>query len=997
MVNSNVLRGLVFAAALAVSPGAYAQQSGGIRGMVYDADFEAPLGAARVEIAETGATAETAEEGNYVFGDVAPGTYTLIFSKEGFNRRVQSDVAVSPGRMTEVDAWLTGEFVEMEEFIVQDVNLDAGSEAALLELRVNSPSLLDSIGSDLMGRAGAGDAAGALRLVAGASVRDGKFAVIRGLPDRYVNSQMNGVRLPSADADTRAVELDQFPSEVIESIQVSKTFTPDQQGDASGGAVNVVLKGIPDETVFRMGLGTEVNARVGFRDDFLSYNGGGLGFLGKDGSHGIPADGQFGGAVGVSEERSPAEYDFDMTAGSSYTFGNGVKVGGFASVFYERDASFYEGGIDDKYWVERPGGPMTPQYVQGTPRQGEFKTQLFDVTQGSESVRWGGLGAAGIETEHHSLSVQNLWSRMAEDTATLAEDTRGKQFYFPGHDPHDSSTPGHDDGFAAPYLRNETLQYTERTTHTLQLKGTHEAPLSDFGFEDTLMFQPPELDWTVAFSSAERYEPDKRQFGGFWTPERTIAVGGNEFTTPATHWPFKPAENFTLGNVQRTWEDIMEDSDQFQVNVTFPFEQWSGDEGYFKLGVFNDEVNRQYDQDTFSNFNNNGVKYEADWEDSFSGAFPDLPSAGAITAGPPFVDVDYEGEQSIVAGYGMVDAPLSSSLSIIGGARYESTGIGIVNHPEKDVTWIPPGSSGAVALNPGDADVTFGQDDILPSLGLVYTPAERVTLRGSFGKTVARQTFKELSPIQQQEFLGGDVFIGNPFLRMSELSNYDLRLDYTPYEGGLASISYFYKDIEDPIEFVQRFAGFTYTTPVNYPKGKISGFELEVRQSLERFWDEFEGLSAGSNVTLINSEVTLPPDEAAGFGLPNIKAPMSSRDMTNAPEYLYNLFLTYDFEHIGWSGAELGLFYTVQGDTLVAGAGQSGGNFVPSVYETEYGTLNLSLTQRFGDNWSVKLQAKNLLDPAIETVYRSEYIDDDVTKSSYRNGMEFSISVSATF
>ena len=89
---------------------------------------------------------------------------------------------------------------------------------------------MDSISADLMSRAGASDAASALRLVAGASVQDGKFAVIRGLPDRYISSLLNGVRLPTSDEDKRAVELDQFPSSVIESIRVTKTFTPDQQG-----------------------------------------------------------------------------------------------------------------------------------------------------------------------------------------------------------------------------------------------------------------------------------------------------------------------------------------------------------------------------------------------------------------------------------------------------------------------------------------------------------------------------------------------------------------------------------------------------------------------------------------------------------------------------------------------------------------------------------------------------------------------------------------------
>src|SRR5262249_47657930 len=156
-------------------------------------------------------------------------------------RQVWPDVIVTSGALSDVDVEMSGEFTEMEEFVVQDIAPLAGTEAALLKLRFENPALLDSIGADTMQRAGVSDAAGALRLVTGASLANGKNAVIRGLPDRYVSSQLNGVRLPSADADKRAVDLDQFPVSVIESIQVTKTFTPDQQGDASGGAVDVRL------------------------------------------------------------------------------------------------------------------------------------------------------------------------------------------------------------------------------------------------------------------------------------------------------------------------------------------------------------------------------------------------------------------------------------------------------------------------------------------------------------------------------------------------------------------------------------------------------------------------------------------------------------------------------------------------------------------------------------------------------------------------------------
>jgi outer membrane receptor protein involved in Fe transport len=975
---------------------ASAQQAGSIRGMVYDKDFDAPLANARILIAETGETGDASDEGNFIFGQVPPGAYTLVFSKDGYAREVKTNVVVSSGRMTELDAWLSGEFTEMEEFIVQDIQIGGGAEAALLELRFESPALMDSISADLMSQAGAGDAASALRLVSGATVQDGKYAVVRGLPDRYVNSQMNAIRLPTADADKRAVQLDQFPSAAIESIQVSKTFTPDQQGDASGGAVNVVLKGIPDETVFKIGGSTSYNNRYTGDDDFLKYDGGHISYWGKA-DRDIPFDGMFEGPVGVSRGDAPTDYKWSVATGGKHEFDFGLRIGGFGSLFHERDSSFYADGVDDKYWVLKPGEPMTPQFSRGSPEQGEFLTSLYDVTQGSREIKWGGLGAVGIETDNHSLTFAYLLTRSTEDAATLAEDTRGKAHYFPGYDPDDNMHPGNQARDAAPYLRLETLQYTERETETMQLAGRHKLPDPEFLANPYFSPLGPEFDWSLSNSISKLDQPDKRQFASFWWAERfrmgNPRRGVPDFIEPEVHRPLKPASNFTLGNVQRIWKDISEESDQYSVNLKFPFEQWTASEGYLKFGVFNDQVHREYNQDSFSNFNDNSAQFFGPWEEFWSAEFPD--EIHPITAAD--IDVDYTGDQRIHAWYYMADLPLTSWFNVIGGARYEDTELTIVNTPEKEVRWVPPGSAGPVRLNPGDADVAFEQNDILPSIGFKLTPLEQITLRGSYSETVARQTFKELTPIQQQEFLGGDVFIGNPALRMSALKNYDLRLDYTPYDGGLVSLSYFYKNIQDPIEYVQRIIEFPYATPLNFPEGRLKGWEVELRQKLEHVWSPLGGLSVGANATFIDSEVTLPEEESAQFEEPNIRTPIKKRDMTNAPEYLYNLFMTYELDNLGLVGTQVSAFYTVRGDTLIAGAGQSNGKFVPDVYEKEYGALNLSLSQKIGEAWKVQLQAKNLLDPEIETIYRSKYIGEDVTKTSHQKGREFSIGISGTF
>ena len=993
MVNSQRFKSLFMIILLLNASVAFPEQAGSIRGMVYDKDFEVPLAAAQILIAETGEKVTSTDGGNFVLGQVKPGTYTIVFSKDGYTRQVKANVVVSSGQMTEVEAWLSGEFTEMEEFVVQDIQVGTSTEASLLDLRMESPALMDSISSDLMSRAGAGDAASALRLVSGATVQDGKYAVIRGLPDRYVNSQMNGVRLPTSDSDKRAVQLDQFPSAIIESIQVTKTFTPDQQGDASGGAVNVVLKGIPNERIMKFESGMSFNTNVTGNNKFLTHKGGDLGFFGKGGQD-LPV-GNIGNSwanpVGVSTSKSPEDYKWSAALGDKFQLDKDIKIGVFGSFFHERDVSYFENGVNDKYWVKPGDTRMTPQYIQGTPDQGDFKTQLFDMTQASQEIKWGKMGALGLETENHSLTLMYMYTNSSMSKTTLAEDTRGKNYYFPGYDQNDPLDPGNQQRDAAPYIRTETLAYTKRITRTFQFRGTHNLDeyFPDFGIKNFFMISGPELDWGVSKNKAALSE-DKHQFGSLWWADKENPGypiwGIPPSTDPAVYRPYKPAANYTLGNVQHVWKNISEESEQWYLNLKIPFEQWSGDEGYFKTGWFNDKVFRKYDQNSYSNFNDNSAQYEGSWEEYWSNVFP--YENHPITAAD--IDVDYTGHQNITAWYYMADLPLWTDMNLIGGFRHEHTELGIVNDAEKDVTWVPPGATGEVKLNPGDADVSFEQDDILPSIGFVFKPIEKITLRGTYSETVARQTFKELTPIKQQEYLGGDVFVGNPNLKMSALKNYDLRLDYEPYDGGLFSASYFVKNITDPIEYVQRRIEYSYTTAENYPKGKITGFELETRHDVGKFWKAMEGFTLGANATLIDSKVKLPKEEA--IALSNIGYPMTTRDMTNAPEYLYNIFMTYDIT----PKTQVSLFYTVRGDTLIAGAGQSSGNFIPNVYEKEYGTLNFGLVHELNDIWKLKFQAKNLLDPKIESVYRFS-TEGDITKTSYRKGMEFSISISAEF
>ncbi|MHC4375034.1 MAG: TonB-dependent receptor [Planctomycetota bacterium] len=987
-----------------------AQQGGTVLGNIQDGDFGGTVPGVQVTIRGTKPQlkAESDEFGNYQITDVPAGTYTVVFSKDGF-LQTAVEILVRSGGLAEQDIALYGDFNDLDEVVVQDLlGSGTGTEASLLQLRFESPALIDSVSNELMSQAGAGDAASALKLVSGATIQNGKFAVIRGLPDRYVSSQVNGVRLPSSDEDKRAVELDQFPSAIIESLQVSKTFTPDQQGDASGGAVNVVLKSLPDEAVLRYSAQVSANSQAAFRDDFLSYADGGVGLFGVGEGNDPQELGQnWTGAVGVEETQSPIDFKLNSTYGDRWETEEGTVFGGLLNLFYERDSSYFDNGQENNLFVDLPGEELSPvlSQVQGSD---EFYTALYDLTRASQLVQWGGLLSLGMETDNHTLGLAALYTRTTEDRATLAENTRGKELFFPGYDPDDVDDPGNDPEniLVSPYLRTQALEYTEREATTIQLSGSHYfESAGEFNLGDSFAFRQPELNWVASYSTASLDQPDRRLFGSVFVPanfEPPNPFGGGGELNPPSYAPFKPAANFNLGNVQRIFKTIDEESVQFSADVKWPFQQWDGYEGYLKFGVFDDSVEREFRMQTFSNFGDQSGASNLNFDQFWSSIFPeeDHPITGTET------DADYDGTIDISAAYLMADLPLSSVFKLIGGVRFESTDISTKVDAEADVNYFPPledqpPSQIDLGINPTAADAQFSDDNILPALGFSWELSDKVTFRGSYSQTLARQTFKELTPVIQQEFLGGPIFVGNNKLRTSQLDNYDARFDYRPYDGGLFSVSFFLKNVTDPIEFIQRqVVLFDFTSVANYPKGKLSGVELETRQDLGRFWREARGITVGANATFIRSRVDLPQEEIDNFidftdtAGNTVDYVITSRDMVFAPEYLYNLFLTYELEDLD---AELGIFYTLTGDTLLEGATAEAENFVPNVYAEEFGTLNLSYQQRLSDGVVLRIQAKNITNPDIDTVYRFDQFEtNNQIKSTFSRGVEFSMGVSVT-
>lgn len=139
----------------------------------------------------------------------SPGDQALRFSKSGFASALVTDARVLIGQSTTVNGNLRPEFYEMEEFEVTAEEFTEQTEKILIE-RQKSSSMVEALGSDFLSKVGAGNAAESISKVSGATIVDGKFAVIRGLSDRYVSTTLNGANIPSADPYRQSASLDLF-------------------------------------------------------------------------------------------------------------------------------------------------------------------------------------------------------------------------------------------------------------------------------------------------------------------------------------------------------------------------------------------------------------------------------------------------------------------------------------------------------------------------------------------------------------------------------------------------------------------------------------------------------------------------------------------------------------------------------------------------------------------------------------------------------------------
>jgi len=254
---------------LIVSPVLMAQK-GTLRGSVSDRETNETLIGAFVTVEGTTTGTVTDLDGNFSL-DLPAGTYAINVSYVSYAAVIIENVIIKSGDVTTLEqVLLSQKGADLKEIVISAEAIRT-SELSLMNMKKNSDALLDGISSAQFKKVGDATAVEAAKRVTGVSVEDGKYVYVRGLGDRYTKTTLNQTEIPGLDPDRNSLQMDIFPTNLIDNIVVAKNFTADQPADFTGGLMNVETKSFPEKKIFNVGVSTSYNPAMHFNSNFLSY------------------------------------------------------------------------------------------------------------------------------------------------------------------------------------------------------------------------------------------------------------------------------------------------------------------------------------------------------------------------------------------------------------------------------------------------------------------------------------------------------------------------------------------------------------------------------------------------------------------------------------------------------------------------------------------------------------------------------------------------------
>lgn len=918
---------------------------GTVRGVVTSVDG-APIAGVQVWIAGSPATVRSDAAGAFTIGAPA-GRRTLTLVHREFAARVLHDVEVPEGGVATVRPTMEP-LVHRGVQVVRVPRLE-DSVALAVDLERNSFRVEDVLSGSEIAKSGADNAASAVLRLPGLTVVGGRFVYVRGMGERYSSTLLNGSTLPSPEPERRVVPLDLFPAGVIETVSVSKAYSPELPGEFGGGTVLIKTRGIPEAWNLSIGVSSGWLTRTTDRRG-LTYDGGHRDWTGfDDGSRNLPS------LVEQAAEAKPLHPDATGQKGYSLSelerfgesltnvwsaertrvplpFGLSASVGNATTLLGGRFGYQVNAQYGNAWRIER--GLERFLLSTGT-GAGTYRAIDYEQERATNTIEGSASAVVGWEpAPGHALEWTALWVRLTDDFAERYE----------GYYEYDDTD-----------VRVTTIGWTEEQLLVNQLRGTH------------TVWDRLELGWRYAFSTATRYEPDLRTTRYDWN-------------APNQEWrlSIKPESN------SRRFNELTDFNHDAGISARLPLHLWGNDpERPLRLEAGGGVVLRDRESET------RRFKFIPRGPDSGDPTVLALPTPELIFV-PPYIGANgfsleeitlatdsYEADQTLLAGYVKADVPMGPALDASLGLRLEAS--------EQTVTTFN-------LFEPAASPITASLDttDLLPALNLTWRFREGMQLRAGYSRTLSRPDFRDLSEAQVELVVGAGAFIGSADLERTVIESYDVRWEWYPDDQDkteTVSLGLFYKTLTDPIETVI-YAGATPIWSLQNADGATNvGLETEFRVGLDWLadgrWlrgaptiaDHLALCYVSGNLALIRSRVRLDD--------PGI-ATNDDRPLQGQSEWVVNLAVGYENEA---SGLSVSVLYNVFGPRIHA-IGTYG---IDDAYEQPFHQLDVVLGYRWSERCRLGLTVKNLLDWQGEITQHGDVLD------RYRKGTSIGVSLTTKF
>ncbi|MEK6782881.1 MAG: TonB-dependent receptor [Bacteroidota bacterium] len=918
-------------------------QKGFVRGKVIDGETgDGLFGTTIVSIGTTNGTSVDFD-GNYSLA-LEPGTYSILASFVSYKTQLIENVSVKPGEVTTLNLTMNPDVSVMQEIVVVGI-ASKSEEGGITMFQRKSPNVLDALSNQTFQKTGDRDLASAIKRVTGVSIQNGKFVYVRGLGDRYTRTTLNGMTIPGLDPDRNDVQIDIFPTSVLENVIVYKTFSPNLPGDFTGGIVDVETRGFPDQKNTSVSFGLRFNPDMNLSSDFVFYQGGKTDWLGfDDGTRELP----FSSKTVIPDVSSGSPVIENLTKSLNPTLGVAKKRSGLNSIFTfnhgnQINKTKYTLGYSAIFnYQSRFEHFDNIEFGEYTKDDNLDETAFFaeEIRRGvlsRSSVLWTGLLSGAIKFNKHTFSATLFRTQNAISEAS------------------DRINSNYDETQATLY--ENILTYSQRSVNNAILNGTHQ-------LGDKLR-----MEWKNSFTIARTYDPDFRS------------------TSISITDPLQPTLNRGDGaGIRRFWRDLNEFNENFKLDFTLPY----GKSSKFQFGAMGLYKDRTFEVQSYliDATSRSGVPLDPNYFLRAENVWNSVEQEGSYLEGNFEAANNYDARSRVYSGYLMTENAIGK-LKAIYGARLEKadmyyTGADIFGTSYKD-------------------DHTLDELNVLPSVNLVYGITESMNIRGSYGTTLARPSFREKSAAQIYDPITKRFFNGNLDLQQTNINNYDVRWEnfFIGGAGDMFSVSGFYKQFDGHIEMVTYDIATNNIRPRNSGQSVVYGAEFEIKTKLDFITSALSSFSIGTNLTIAKSEVDLTSVIVNESGLTELESRENNartgevidekRPMGGQSPYLINANLNYADKN-GKLNANLS--FNMQGKSLsIIGVGA-----VPDIYSLPFKSLDFNIFRNFGtkEGHRITFGVNNILNAERKDVYQG-YGDAESIYSIFRLGRTYSVTYAFNF